>query len=77
MQRGVSTTLLCGEAHGVLTEDYRIRRLTPVERERLQGYPDNWTAGLSEVQRFNRMGNSISTVIPEFIARNLILKENI
>lgn len=34
-----------------------IRRLTPVECERLQGFPDNWTAGVSDSQRYKQCGN--------------------
>lgn len=40
-----------------------IRRLTPVECERLQGFPDGWTDGVSETQRYKQMGNSISVPV--------------
>ncbi len=40
----------------------RIRRLTPIECERLQSFPDNWTNvnGMSDTQRYKQMGNSIT-----------------
>jgi len=38
----------------------RIRRLTPVECERLQGFPDNWTARLSDTQRYKCLGNAVT-----------------
>jgi DNA (cytosine-5)-methyltransferase 1 len=69
--------LVCNDQQGVYTKDLKVRRLLPIECERLQGYPDNWTLDVSDTQRYRQMGNSISTVIPEFIARNLILKESI
>ena len=39
-----------------------LRKLTPVELERLQGFDDNWTAGMSEPMRRFCMGNSL--VVP-------------
>jgi len=38
----------------------KIRRLTPVECERLQGFPDNWTKGLSDTQRYKCLGNAVT-----------------
>lgn len=40
-----------------LDVDYIIRKLTPVECERLQTLPDNWTAGVSNTQRYKAIGN--------------------
>lgn len=37
--------------------DYMIRKLTPVEAERLQTLPDNYTAGISNTQRYKCIGN--------------------
>lgn len=37
----------------------RARRLTPVEVERVQGFPDDWTAGISDTQRYRQMGNAV------------------
>lgn len=37
--------------------DYLIRKLTPVECERLQTLPDNYTAGISDTQRYKCLGN--------------------
>jgi DNA (cytosine-5)-methyltransferase 1 len=41
---------------------YLVRRLLPVETERLQGFPDNWTdvAGASDSARYRMCGNSIA-----------------
>lgn len=39
------------------TKDYRIRRLTPIECERLQTVPDNYTCGVSDTQRYKMLGN--------------------
>jgi DNA (cytosine-5)-methyltransferase 1 len=48
-----------------------IRRLTPVECERLQGFPDNWTAGVSDTQRYKQMGNAVTVNVIEAVARKL------
>jgi DNA (cytosine-5)-methyltransferase 1 len=48
-----------------------IRRLTPMECERLQGFPDNWTEGISDTQRYKVIGNAVSVPIVELIMRRL------
>ncbi|GAM12154.1 DNA (cytosine-5-)-methyltransferase [Mesobacillus selenatarsenatis] len=40
-------------------ETKRIRVLTPVECERLNGFPDNWTEGMSDRMRYFCMGNAL------------------
>ena len=40
--------------------EMKIRRLTPTECERLQGFPDNWTAGVSDTQRYKQCGNAVT-----------------
>ncbi len=37
--------------------DYMIRKLTPIEAERLQTLPDNYTEGISKTQRYKCIGN--------------------
>lgn len=49
-------TLTAQDKHGVLVEGY-IRKLTPVECERLQTLPDNYTRGISNTQRYRALGN--------------------
>ena len=48
-----------------------IRRLTPIECERLQGFPDNWTDGQSDTQRYKQCGNAITVNVAEVIFRKL------
>jgi len=45
----------------------QLRRLTPVECERLQGFPDNWTEGVSDTQRYKQMGNVTVNVIEAIV----------
>jgi DNA (cytosine-5)-methyltransferase 1 len=49
-----------------------IRRMTPIEWERLQGFPDNWTQGASDAQRFKQLGNSVAVPVIEQVAKNII-----
>ena len=49
-------TLTAQDKHGILVEGY-IRKLTPIECERLQTLPDNYTAGVSDSQRHKMLGN--------------------
>ena len=50
-----------------------IRRLTPLECERLQGFPDAWTniPGASDSARYRALGNSVAIPCVEFIMRSL------
>lgn len=46
-----------------------IRRLTPVECERLQGFPDGWTESVSDTQRYKCLGNAVTVNVIEAIAK--------
>lgn len=58
-------------------EGQRIRRLTPKECERLQGFPDDWTkygsdgSIISDTQRYKMCGNAVTVPVVEFIAKHL------
>jgi len=52
-----------------------VRRLTPIECERLQGFPDGWTEGVSETQRYTQCGNAVTVNVIECIARCLPFAE--
>lgn len=48
-----------------------IRRLTPLECERLQGFPDNWTGELSDIQRYKCLGSAVSIPVVAEIGKRL------
>lgn len=50
----------------------KIRRLTPLECERLQGFPDNWTKGCSDTQRYRQCGNAVTVNVIKYIMENMI-----
>lgn len=49
-----------------------IRRLTPIECERLQGFPDNWTEGISDTQRYKCLGNAVTVNVIEYLGKLLL-----
>lgn len=71
---GISPTLPTAATGGNLIPkilDGRIRRLTPRECERLQGFPDGWTEGVSDTQRYKQMGNAVTVNVIQAIAERL------
>ena len=57
--------------------DYIIRKLTPVEAERLQTLPDNYTEGISKTQRYKCIGNGWTVDVIAHIFKSLIKEEEI
>ena len=52
-------------------DGYICRKLTPIECERLQTFPDNWTEGISNSQRYKALGNSWTVDVITHIFKNL------
>ena len=68
-----SFTLTIADKHGIRL-DGKYRFFTPLECERLQGFPDGWTEGVSDVQRYKQMGNAVTATVVEYIAQLLTPK---
>ena len=70
----VSPTLNAKRAKDTLSyeESSVVRRLTPRECERLQGFPDDWTASQSDSQRYKQMGNAVAVPVVEWIVSRLV-----
>ena len=58
------------QSTGVINKS-TVRRLTPVECERLQGFPDDWTAGQSDSSRYKQMGNAVAVPVVEWVIGNI------
>ena len=58
---------------GAVREGYSVRRLTPLECDRLQDYPDNWTniPGASDSARYKADGNSIAVCCAEYVLEGI------
>lgn len=77
-----SRTIITGEGgpspsrfkHVINTDEGKLRRLTPLELERLNMFPDDHTAGVSDQRRAFFMGNALVVGIVERIGKTLIKK---
>lgn len=69
---GIANTVTTGDVKNqLLTDGVQIRRLTPIECERLQGFPNNWTESVSDTQRYKMMGNAVTVNVVYEIAKRL------
>ena len=57
---------------GAIWEGLTVRRLTPMECERLQGFPDGWTEGQANSNRYKQMGNAVAVPVVEWIIGRLV-----
>jgi len=74
---GISPTLTSAMGMGggqtpILKQYHRIRRLTPLECMRLQGYPDSFVKPCSDSQTYKQAGNSITVNVMKAIIKNII-----
>ena len=63
-------TLTAQDRHGILIDGY-IRKLTPIECERLQTLPDNFTEGVSNSQRYKMLGNGWTVDVIAHILKHM------
>ena len=78
--RGIAQTLTCGDGNAIVTENVRIRKLTPRECLRLMGWNDEQidkiaAANVSATQQYRQAGNGIVVQVLEFIFKALFLGE--
>jgi len=64
-----------GSGQPIIGYDNKIRRLTPIECERLQGFPDDWTkfgneGEISDTQRYKMCGNAVTVDVVKAVAEN-------
>lgn len=76
-EKGISPALTRHNSNYAIS---RMRRLTEIECERLQGFPDNWTQygdyngtikPIAKTQRYKLIGNAVTVDIVEFIAKKI------
>jgi DNA (cytosine-5)-methyltransferase 1 len=56
----------------VLESTMAVRRLTPIECERLMGWPDGWTEGQADTHRYKQCGNGVASPVATWIGQQLI-----
>jgi len=49
-----------------------VRRLTPLECERLQGFPDGWTEGQTDTNRYKQLGNAVAVPVVEWLIDGIV-----
>ena len=73
-------TITGQDQHGVMVERSQIRRLTPVECCRLQGFPDDWNEygefdgevkPMSDTQRYKQCGNAVTVNVVQAVAERI------
>lgn len=82
-ENGIGTTLTATEEDRPMVAHSTVRRLTPLECERLQGFPDNWTDigdwtdskgklhKAADSPRYKALGNSIALPFWQYLARRI------
>jgi len=70
-----SLTLNTQDKHGIY-DGAKIRRLTPLECERLMSWPDNWTIG-SDTQRYKQCGNGVVSNCVQAVIEKIYQERNI
>lgn len=68
---GTTETLTTTKTQAVM-ESQQVRRLTPVECERLMGWPDDHTAGQADSHRYKQCGNGVVSNCTEWIGCNIM-----
>lgn len=67
-----SNSLTTVQKDNVVTDGYTWRKLTPVECERLQTVPDNYTDGVSNTQRYKMLGNGWTVDVIAHLFRGML-----
>lgn len=77
-KRGTMPTLTANQGTGGNNMPFvGVRRLTPVECCRLQGFPDDWNDNVSDTQRYKQTGNAVCVNVAEWIGRRIVEIESI
>lgn len=69
--RDTTWTLTTRKNEFAIVDGQYVRRLTPIECERLQGFPDDWTKGVSDTQRYKQIGNAVTVTVVESLLSHL------
>ena len=60
------------DKQGTVLQNSMVRRLTPLECERLQGFPDHWTEGQTDGHRYKQLGNAVAVPVVSWIIERLV-----
>jgi DNA (cytosine-5)-methyltransferase 1 len=68
----VAPTVKASQQAPSIQHNSTVRRLTPLECERLMGWPDNWTEGQADTHRYKQCGNGVASPVAQWIAQHLL-----
>ena len=70
----ISVTLVASDANRLgVYHNHRVRRITPREAARLQGFPDEFILYFNDYKAYHQLGNSVSINVVKAVARDVIL----
>ena len=69
---GIAPTLKSVSVVCIIGKSFKPRKLTPVEHERLMGWPDNSTEGQADTHRYKQCGNGVASPVAQWIGKQLI-----
>ncbi|MCF3606522.1 DNA cytosine methyltransferase [Planktothrix agardhii 1033] len=71
----IAVTLVASDANKLgVYHNHRVRRITPREAARLQGFPDHFCLHYHDDKAYYQLGNSVSINVVEFIVKEVLLK---
>jgi len=65
---GNNVPMVAKQSTGVISNK-QVRRLTPKECERLQGFPDDWTSTMADSNRYKQMGNAVAVPVVDWLVK--------
>lgn len=69
----IAGTLQTTKVQAISGTEFGVRRFTPLECERLQGFPDDWTnVGISDSARYSALGDSVAVPCVQWIAERIM-----
>jgi len=74
--RSPQSSEITAQVDAVLKASSTVRRLTPTECERLQGFPDGWTDGQADSHRYKQMGNAVAVPVVSWLIQRLMEASN-
>ncbi|MDI3476911.1 MAG: (cytosine-5)-methyltransferase 1 [Thermoanaerobacterium sp.] len=69
----LTTQYGCGEKLVYENKENKFRYLTCLECERLQGFPDGWTKGISEKDRYFALGNAVNCFVSDYLFNDYLV----
>lgn len=70
--RSPQSSEITAQVDAMVRETNTVRRLTPTECERLQGFPDGWTDGQADSNRYKQMGNAVAVPVVQWIVNAMV-----